>query len=47
LAEIPYVDNPDLKFNDHESTSMPFRYVKDEDGKPIMPKVCPFLTPYL
>jgi ribosome biogenesis SPOUT family RNA methylase Rps3 len=47
LAEIPYVDDPDLKFNDHESTSMPFRYVNDKDGKPIMPEVCRFLTPYL
>lgn len=39
LEEIPYLDFPELKFNDHESTEMPFRYVKGEDGKPIMPKV--------
>ncbi len=39
LAEIPYLDFPELKFNDHESTEMPFRYVKGDDGKPIMPKV--------
>ncbi|KAH8893251.1 DUF431-domain-containing protein [Thozetella sp. PMI_491] len=38
LADIPYLDFPELKFNDHESTEMPFRYVKGEDGKPIMPK---------
>ncbi|KAI6377845.1 hypothetical protein MCOR25_002367 [Pyricularia grisea] len=38
LEDIPYLDFPELKFNDHESTEMPFRYVKGEDGKPIMPK---------
>lgn len=39
LKDIPYVDHPDLKINDHESTEMPFRYVKGEDGLPIMPNV--------
>ncbi|KAF3760866.1 DUF431-domain-containing protein [Cryphonectria parasitica EP155] len=38
LNEIQYLDHPDLKINDHESTQMPFRYVKGEDGQPIMPK---------
>ncbi|KAH7149338.1 SAM-dependent RNA methyltransferase [Dactylonectria estremocensis] len=38
LGQVPYVDFPELKFNEHESTEMPFRYVKTEDGKPIMPK---------
>ncbi|KAK4138875.1 DUF431-domain-containing protein [Trichocladium antarcticum] len=37
VNEIPYLDHPELKFNEHESTEMPFRYVKGEDGKPIMP----------
>lgn len=37
LDEIPYVDFPELKFNKHESTEMPFRYVKDEARKPVMP----------
>ncbi|KAF7543249.1 hypothetical protein G7Z17_g10892 [Cylindrodendrum hubeiense] len=37
LDQVPYVDFPELKFNKHESTEMPFRYVKTEDGKPIMP----------
>ncbi|KOS20097.1 Uncharacterized protein ESCO_006225 [Escovopsis weberi] len=37
LDQVPYVDYPELKFNEHESTEMPFRYVRDEDGKPIMP----------
>lgn len=39
LDEIPYLDFPELKFNEHESTQMPFRYVKGEDGKPVMPQV--------
>ncbi|ETS74580.1 hypothetical protein PFICI_13064 [Pestalotiopsis fici W106-1] len=38
LGNIPYTDHPDLKFSEHESTQMPFRYVKDKDGKPIMPE---------
>ncbi|KAF4986912.1 hypothetical protein FDECE_15694 [Fusarium decemcellulare] len=38
LGEVSYLDFPELKFNEHESTEMPFRYVKGEDGKPIMPK---------
>ncbi|KAJ9501474.1 hypothetical protein H2202_003268 [Exophiala xenobiotica] len=39
LEEIPYVDFPELKLNEHETTEMPFRYVKDKSGKPIMPEV--------
>jgi len=38
VDKIPYVDNPELKINKNESTEMPFRYVKGDDGKPIMPK---------
>ncbi|KJZ78211.1 hypothetical protein HIM_02249 [Hirsutella minnesotensis 3608] len=38
LDEIPFVDFPELKFNDHESTEMPFRYVLDDEKKPIMPQ---------
>ncbi|KAG6133861.1 hypothetical protein E4U12_002570 [Claviceps purpurea] len=38
LEEVPHVDFPELKFNEHESTEMPFRYVTDKDGKPIMPE---------
>ena len=30
------MDHPDIKFNEHESTQMPFRYVTDKDGKPIV-----------
>jgi hypothetical protein len=43
LKEIPYLDHPELKFNEHESTEMPFRYVKSEEGKPIMPDVSDFI----
>ncbi|KAK4180564.1 hypothetical protein QBC36DRAFT_384275 [Triangularia setosa] len=38
LKDIPYVDFPELKFNEYESTEMPFRYVKTKDGNPIMPE---------
>ncbi|KAI0472655.1 SAM-dependent RNA methyltransferase [Xylariaceae sp. FL0804] len=38
LETVPYLDFPELKFSEHESTQMPFRYVKGEDGKPIMPE---------
>ena len=39
LEEIPYIDNPELRVDEHESTEMPFRYVKDKEGKPVMPEV--------
>jgi len=39
LDKIPYLDYPELKFNEHESTEMPFRYVRGQDGKPVMPEV--------
>ncbi|KIY01196.1 uncharacterized protein Z520_02748 [Fonsecaea multimorphosa CBS 102226] len=38
LDKIPYVDFPELKLDEHESTEMPFRYVTDNSGKPIMPQ---------
>ncbi|KAI0201925.1 DUF431-domain-containing protein [Astrocystis sublimbata] len=38
LNMIPYLDHPDLKINEHESTEMPFRYVKGDDEKPVMPE---------
>ncbi|KAK4229662.1 hypothetical protein QBC38DRAFT_508089 [Podospora fimiseda] len=40
LDKIEYVNEPELVFNEHESTQMPFRYVKGGDGNPIMPEVC-------
>ena len=39
LDKILYVDYPELKTNEHESTEMPFRYVKGASGEPIMPEV--------
>jgi len=47
LDEIPYVDRPDFeipsqkggdgKSGPSETVSMPFKYVKGQDGKPILP----------
>lgn len=37
LEKIPYIDFPELRFNKHESTEMPFRYI-EKDGKPVMPE---------
>lgn len=37
LEKIPFVDFPELEFNKNESTEMPFRYVTDANGKPILP----------
>lgn len=39
LASIPYIDNPEIRVNEHESTEMPFRYMTNADGNPIMPAV--------
>ncbi|KAK6354812.1 hypothetical protein TWF696_003944 [Orbilia brochopaga] len=38
LDEIPFVDFPELKISKNETTEMPFRYVKNEDGTPVMPE---------
>lgn len=39
LESIQYDDYPEIRVNEHERTEMPFRYVKDADGQPIMPPV--------
>lgn len=49
LHEILYIDRPDIEIQatsdsangagPSESVSMPFKYVKGDDGKPILPKV--------
>lgn len=39
LEQIAYVDYPEIRINEHERTEMPFRYVKDGQGEPIMPNV--------
>ncbi|KAF2690751.1 DUF431-domain-containing protein [Lentithecium fluviatile CBS 122367] len=38
VDKVPYIDHPEIKINKYESTEMPFRYVKGEDGRPIMPR---------
>ncbi|KAJ2898153.1 uncharacterized protein MKZ38_004153 [Zalerion maritima] len=38
VDKVPYIDFPELKFNEHESTEMPFRYVKNEKGNLVMPE---------
>ena len=40
LKEIRYIDHPELRIDEHESTELPFRYMANSDGSPIMPKVC-------
>ncbi|WVQ76730.1 hypothetical protein IAR50_006404 [Cryptococcus sp. DSM 104548] len=37
LNEIPFTDFPTIQFTKVESIEMPFRYVKDEQGEPILP----------
>lgn len=45
LDEIDSVDYPELKFNKHESTEMPFRYVVEPGTqKPILPEVFIFFS---
>ena len=39
LDQIQYVDHPELKISKHESIQMPFRYMKNQNGDIIMPKV--------
>lgn len=39
LNEIKYVDHPELRLDEHESTEMPFRYIANDDGSPMMPPV--------
>jgi ribosome biogenesis SPOUT family RNA methylase Rps3 len=39
LADVPFVDHPELRLSRHESTQMPFRYVRAADGGPVMPEV--------
>lgn len=39
LEEIRYVDHPEIRVDEHESTEMPFRYVLDARGQPIFPPV--------
>ncbi|KAL8721372.1 MAG: hypothetical protein Q9181_007717 [Wetmoreana brouardii] len=38
LSEIPFIDYPEIRLDEHESTEMPFRYVKDAQERPVMPE---------
>ncbi|PNS19517.1 Protein arginine N-methyltransferase SFM1 [Sphaceloma murrayae] len=38
LGDIKYLDHPEIKVDEHESTEMPFRYVDDGSGQPILPQ---------
>jgi len=38
LQQILYIDYPELRIDKNETTQMPFRYVKDENGQPVMPE---------
>ncbi|KAI9832365.1 MAG: hypothetical protein M1838_005644, partial [Thelocarpon superellum] len=38
LTRIPYLDDPEIQLDEHERTEMPFRYVRDESGRPVMPQ---------
>ncbi|KAF6832560.1 carboxypeptidase d [Colletotrichum plurivorum] len=38
LDKIPYAEYPEFRFNEHESAQMPFKYVKDKNGEPILPE---------
>ncbi|SCW02738.1 LAFE_0F13190g1_1 [Lachancea fermentati] len=35
--KIKFIDYPEFRFNKNEATEMPFRYVLDTNGKPILP----------
>ncbi|AGO10101.1 AaceriAAR109Cp [[Ashbya] aceris (nom. inval.)] len=37
LEEISFIDYPEFRFNSNEATEMPFRYVLDAAGRPILP----------
>lgn len=39
MDKIPYIDNPEIRVSKNESTEMPFRYVRNGKGDPIMPEV--------
>lgn len=37
FQDIAFIDYPEIKFNKYESTEMPFRYVLDDKGEPVLP----------
>ncbi|GME72374.1 unnamed protein product [[Candida] boidinii] len=37
FEDIKFIDYPEIRFSKHEATEMPFRYVLDSEGTPILP----------
>lgn len=38
FKEINFIDYPEIKYNQYESTEMPFRYVTNSANEPILPE---------
>ncbi|KAL3230028.1 hypothetical protein RNJ44_01391 [Nakaseomyces bracarensis] len=38
FEDIKFIDYPEFRFSKKEATEMPFRYVLDKDGNPILPE---------
>ena len=38
MDKIPFIDSPTIRFDEVESVEMPFRYVRDSEGEPILPR---------
>lgn len=38
LKDLKFIDYPEIRFNKNEATEMPFRYLVDKDGLPILPE---------
>jgi ribosome biogenesis SPOUT family RNA methylase Rps3 len=37
FEDVKFIDYPEFRFNKYEATEMPFRYVLNESGRPILP----------
>ncbi|KAK6464485.1 SAM-dependent RNA methyltransferase [Scheffersomyces coipomensis] len=37
FEDIKFIDYPEIRYNKYEATEMPFRYVIDKNGEPILP----------
>lgn len=37
FEDIKFIDYPEIRFSKYEATEMPFRYVLDQEGNPILP----------
>ncbi|EDK38817.1 conserved hypothetical protein [Meyerozyma guilliermondii ATCC 6260] len=38
FEDIKFIDYPEIRYNKHESTEMPFRYILNDEGIPILPE---------